>query len=127
MGDARHQSKPPDSRYPVTIHLSYGQAQAVHKILSAIANDPDWADLVGAETIDLAEDAHDAILYAAATWQTQRDAETEILDLSHRLQPWRPDTLTRRFIANPPHGLPFCRTCADWHDDTEAHSSTGPL
>jgi hypothetical protein len=76
---------------------------------------------------DLAEDAHDAIVEAATTWEAERAAAVEILKLSHQLQPWRPDSLTQDFIANPPHGLPFCRTCADWHDDTEAHSSTGPL
>lgn len=53
--------------------------------------------------------------------------QAEILALSHELQPWRPDTLTLEFVADPPSGLPFCRECADWHGESEYHSATGTL
>lgn len=49
-------------------------------------------------------------------------ALADILELSHRLQSWRPDSLTRRF-----HALlaePFCPACADWHGAGESHSMT---
>lgn len=142
-------SESPNIQYPVVVHLSYAQAQAVHEALTCVAMDVDWIKAAGSEIYDLAEDAHDAIAYAAAVWQTEheaaaetrelshqlrpwwpnRDADTEaeILALSHQLQPWRPDEMTRDFIATPPHGLPFCRTCADWHGVNEAHSLTGGI
>lgn len=49
----------------------------------------------------------------------------EVLALSRALQPWRPESLTLEFVASPPHGLPFCRVCADWHGEQEEHSATG--
>lgn len=64
MADSRRPSNAGHNRHAVVVRLTYRQAQAVHEILSIVAKDPDWAGMVGEETIDLAEDVHDAIIEA---------------------------------------------------------------
>jgi hypothetical protein len=46
--------------------------------------------------------------------------ETEMLELTHRLQAWRPDRLTLEL--NEELTEPFCADCADWHEPDEPHS-----
>lgn len=50
----------------------------------------------------------------------------EMLELSHRLQAWRPDEMTLELmaIAETENLGPFCSECADWHSPHLPHSMT---
>lgn len=64
MGTARRPTDAGHNRHAVVVRLTYRQAQAIHEILSVVANDPDWAGMVGEETISFAADGHNAIIEA---------------------------------------------------------------
>jgi len=47
----------------------------------------------------------------------------QMLELSHRLQPWRPDDFTLWLRdEGADRDLPFCPDCADWHETDDLHS-----
>lgn len=83
-------------------------------------DDPNWCG----ELMLFAPDGSNV----SRAWQEQEryayahPSTEDILTLSHALQAWRPDALTLEFVADPPHGLPFCRACADWHGAEDEHS-----
>lgn len=60
-------------------------------------------------------------------FEIDSDEFREVLRLSHELQPWRPDELTKYYFLNSPGWgpIPFCRECADWHHESWEHSHVG--
>lgn len=83
--------------------------------------------LCGATDGPLTEgDARDEI--AAVTCPVCREVyEARVIELSHKLQPWRPDDLTIEFLTSTFADVPFCRECADWHTPDLEHSSTSEV